>query len=72
MAQLINNLPAMWETQVQSPGQGDSQRRKQQPVPVCLPGEFHGQRSLADYSQWGCKELDITERSILPLSTLAN
>ena len=26
-----------------------------------LPGEFHGQRSLAGYSPWGHKELDITE-----------
>ena len=25
------------------------------------PGEFHGWRSLAGYSPWGCKELDITE-----------
>ena len=25
-------------------------RRKWQPTPVFLPGEFHGQRSLADYS----------------------
>ena len=30
--------------------------RKWQPVPILLPGKFHGQRSLADYSQWGCKE----------------
>ena len=22
-----------------------------------MPGEFHGQRSLASYSPWGCKEL---------------
>ena len=27
-------------------------RRKWQPTPV-LPGESHGQRSLADYSPWG-------------------
>ena len=27
-----------------------------------LPGEFHGQRSLAGYSPWGCKESDTTER----------
>ena len=27
-----------------------------------LPGEFHRQRSLADYSPWGHKELDVTER----------
>ena len=26
-----------------------------------LPEEFHGQKSLADYSLWGCKELDMTE-----------
>ena len=26
-----------------------------------LPGESHGQRSLAGYSPWGCKELDMTE-----------
>ena len=31
-------------------------------TPVFLQGEFHGQRSLADYSPWGCKELDMTER----------
>ena len=27
------------------------------PTPVFLPGEFHVQRSLADYSPWGHKEL---------------
>ena len=37
-------------------------RRKWQPTPVFLPGEFHGQRSLADYNPWGCKESDTTER----------
>ena len=26
-----------------------------------LLGEFHGQRSLEDYSPWGHKELDMTE-----------
>ena len=36
-------------------------RRKWQPTLVFLPGEFHGQRSLAGYSPWGCKELDTTE-----------
>ena len=25
-----------------------------------MPGESHGQRSLADYSPWGLKESDIT------------
>ena len=27
-------------------------RRKWQPTPVLLPEEFHGQRSLVDYSPW--------------------
>ena len=36
--------------------------REWQPTPVFLPGEFHGQRSLAGYSPWGQKELDTTER----------
>ena len=33
-------------------------RRKWQPTPVFLPGDFHGQRSLVGYSLWGYKELD--------------
>ena len=37
-------------------------RRKWQPTPVFLPGEFHRQRSLAGYSPWGLKESDITEQ----------
>ena len=38
-----------------------SRRRKWQPTPVSLPGEFHGQRILMGYSPWGHKELDMTE-----------
>ena len=30
-------------------------RRKWQPTPALLPGEFNGQRSLADYRPWGHK-----------------
>ena len=33
-------------------------RRKWQPPPVFLPGKFHGQRSLADYSPWGDMKSD--------------
>ena len=35
-------------------------RRKWQLTPVSLPGEFHGQRSLVDYSPWGSQS-DTTE-----------
>ena len=37
--------------------------RKWQPTPVFLPGKFHGQRSLAGYSSWGCKDSDMTEHT---------
>ena len=37
-------------------------RRQWQPTPVFLPGESHGQQSLASYSPWGRKESDTTER----------
>ena len=43
-------------------------RRKRQPAPVSLPGEFHGQRSLAGYSPWDHKGLDtseVTEHALL-------
>ena len=36
-------------------------RRAWQPTPVFLPGESHGQRSLAGYSPQGRKESDTTE-----------
>ena len=36
-------------------------RRAWEPMPVFLPGESHGQRSLVSHSSWGCKELDMTE-----------
>ena len=36
-------------------------RRKCQPLPVFLPGKFHGQTSLVGYSPWGCKDSDMTE-----------
>ena len=31
-----------------------------------LPGEFHGQRNLADYSPSGCKKSDTTEATMHP------
>ena len=44
------------------PELGRSPREEWQPIPVFLPGESHGQKSLVGYSPWGCKELDVTER----------
>ena len=61
VAQMVKNPPAMQETQVQSLGWEDPLEKEWLPTPVFLPGESHGQRSLAGHSPWGCKELDMTE-----------
>ena len=37
-------------------------RREWQPTPLFLPGESHGQKSLAGYSSRGHKKQDTTER----------
>ena len=42
-------------------------RRAWQPTPVFLPGESHGQRSLAGYSPQGRRESDTTERLSVPI-----
>ena len=62
MAELVKNLPAMWETWVWSWVGKIPWKTAQQPTPVFFPGEPHGQRSLVGYNLWGCKELDMTER----------
>ena len=38
-------------------------RKAWQPTPIFLPGESHGQRSLAGFSPWGHKDLDVTEHA---------
>ena len=56
VAQSVKNLPAMQETWVQSLGWEDIPwKREWQLTTVFLPGESHGQRSLAGYSPWGHK-----------------
>ena len=57
VAQLVKNLPAMWETWVQSLDWEDPLRRERLPTSVLWPGEFHGL-----YSSWGHKESDTIER----------
>ena len=37
--------------------------RTWQLTPVLLPGEFHGQRSLVNYSPQGLQESDTTEET---------
>ena len=37
-------------------------RREWQPIPVFLPGKFCGQRWLAGYGSWGCKQSNMTQQ----------
>ena len=62
VAQTVKIPPAMQETWVQSLGWEDPVERAWLPTPIFWPGEVHGQRSLAGFSPWGCKESDTTER----------
>ena len=65
VAQGGNNLLAMQETRVQSPGQEDPLEEEMATHSNNLPGEFHGQSSLAIYSPWDWKESDTTEQLTL-------
>ena len=47
----VGSIPGLGK----SPGEGNGY------LPVFLPGEFHGRRSLEGYSPWGHKESDTTE-----------
>ena len=65
VAQLVKNVPAMWETWVQSLGWEDPLERERLPTAVFWPGEFHGL-----CSRWVHKELDTTERLSLSLFSI--
>ena len=58
VAQVVKNLPTMWETQVQSLVWEDSLEKE---MATHSSGDSHGQRSLAGYSPQGPKESDTTE-----------
>ena len=52
----------MQETWVQPLGWEDPLEEGMATLPVFVPGEPHGQRSLEGYSSWDQKELDMTEQ----------
>ena len=54
VAQLVKNLPARWETQVQSLGQEDP-LGKEMATHSSILGKSHGQKSLVGYDPWGHK-----------------
>ena len=56
MAQMVKNLPAMWDTWVRSLSPEDALEKGK------------GHPLLTGYSRWGCKESDTTEQLTLSLS----
>ena len=66
VAQRVKNPPAMWgdlgsiPRLGRFPGEGNGYSLQYSGL------EFHGQRSLAGYSPWGRKDLNMTERLSLP------
>ena len=66
---VLNGLPRWLSSEESTAGDTNSilgvgnipWRRAWQPPPVFLPGESHGQRSLASHSPQGRKELGTTE-----------
>ena len=62
VAQMVKNLPAIWETWVQ-PLRWEDRLKEDMATHSkysCLEN-LHGQRSLVGYTPWGCKESDMTE-----------
>ena len=60
VAQMVKNLPAMWETRVPSLGREDP-LEKGMSAPSSILASIHGQRSLVIYSPWGHKKANTTE-----------
>ena len=65
MAQMVKNLPAMQETWVRSLDQEDPLEVGMATQSIFLPGESHGERSLAGSSSWGHKDWDTAEQLML-------
>ena len=53
-------MQEMQEMQVRFLGQEDPLEKEMATYSSILLAKFHGQRSLAGYSPWDCRELDMT------------
>ena len=58
VAQMVKNLPAVWETQVWSLGWKDPLEKGMATHSSLLAWRIPAKRSLVGYSLWGHKELD--------------
>ena len=65
VAQMVTNLPAMWETWVRSLGQEDPLEKEMATHSSILAWRIPWQKSLVGYSPWGGKESDMTDQLTL-------
>ena len=63
---MVNNLPAVQETQVQSLGGEDPLKKEMATHPSILAWKIPWTESLASYSPWSCKESDTTKATEPP------
>ena len=83
MAQTVKNLPAMWETWVQSLAERSPGGEHGNPLQYSCLENPHGQRSLVGYSTWGSRvrhiwltkhlifySLDLSNRRLLKSQTI--
>ena len=54
---MVNNLPGVWETHIQSLGQEDPLEKEMTSHSSILAWIIHGQKSLVGYSLWSCKRV---------------
>ena len=62
---MVKNLPAMWETQVQSLGREDLLEKGMATHSSILVCEISWIEEPGGLQSWGCKEFDMTERLTL-------
>ena len=62
VTQAVKYIPAMQETWIQSLSWENPLEKGIATHAILLPGESHGQRSLAGYNLQGSKESDMTEQ----------
>ena len=74
MAQMVKHLPAVQETGIDPWVRKIPWRRPWQLTSVILPGEFHGQRSLAGYKSMGLqrgRHDSVTNKQVYILSFIS-
>ena len=62
VAQMVKNLPAIWETWVQSLGWEDPLEEGMATHSSILSWRIPWTEEPGSYSPWGCNELDTTEQ----------